>query len=196
MAFFLTMTYFAMKFKLTNESGSIDANNRYFQEMHDKYNQSFKVDSVSMMRHRYEVLNRILVLNDYYPKNAQYILEAYQNSKDEKIALQMLDAVDLRLKDNEEYMSAIQELREKRFKRKKTTGLSVFEWMNIEEWKAFRIAVQKDKKWIDSAAHASCFLGCSNMTWLPFCLTCIQPSFLSSRNSSLYLISKVIYLLL
>lgn len=153
--FFLTMTYFAMKFKLTNEAGSIDSNNRYFQDMHDKYNQSFKVDSVSMMSHRYEVLNRILLLNEYYPKNAQYILEAYQNSKDEKIALQMLDAVDLRLKGNADYRSGIHELREKRLKKNKTTGLSVFEWMNIEEWKAFRIAVQKDKKWIDSAAHAS-----------------------------------------
>jgi hypothetical protein len=153
--FILTVTYFAMKFKLTNEAGSIDANNRYFQEMHDKYNQSFKVDSVSMMSHRYEVLNRILLLNQYYPKNAQYILEAYQNSKDEKIALQMLDAVDLRLNGNAEYLLASEDLREKRLKQKEITGLSVFEWMNIEEWKAFRIAVQKDKKWIDSAAHAS-----------------------------------------
>lgn len=153
--FFLTFTYLAMKFQWTNDSGMIDDNNRYFQEMHDKYNQSFKVDSVSMVKYRYEALNRIMVLNEFYPKNAQYILNTYLSNHDEKITLQMLDAVDLRLLKNKVYRNALKEMRSEKLSRKKTTGLSVFEWMNIEEWKAFRIAVQKDKKWIDSAARAS-----------------------------------------
>ena len=61
--FFLVGTYLAMKFQWTKDAGQVDVNNRYFQSMSDKYNQSFKVDSVSMVKHRFEVLNRIIILN-------------------------------------------------------------------------------------------------------------------------------------
>lgn len=153
---FLTLTYLAMKFKWTNDAGMVDANNRYFQEMHDKYNQNFKVDSVSMQKHRYEVLNRIIVLNEFYPVNAQYVLSAYQKTQDERLALQMLDAVDLRLQKDRKYQRALQKMKEKtNDSNSEKTGLSVFEWMNIEEWKYFKEAVAKDKKWIDSAARVT-----------------------------------------
>ncbi len=153
---FLTLTYFAMKFNWTRESGKLDSNNRYFQEMHNKYNQSFKVDSVSMVKHRYEVMQRIIVLNDFFPVNAQHILSAYQNTKDEKLALQMLDAVDLRLQKNKKYQRAKRKIEfSKNKSQEETTGLSVFEWMNIKEWKYFTEAVSKDKIYIDSAAAVS-----------------------------------------
>lgn len=152
---FLTLVYFAMKFNWTREGGSVDSNNRYFQEMSDKYNQDFKVDSASMVKHRLEVLNRIVLLNDYHPTNAQHILEAYQTTKDEKLALQMLDMVDLRMQKNKAYMRALKKITESINSKQKTTALSVFEWMNIDEWKYFKQAVAKDKKWIDSAAALS-----------------------------------------
>ena len=131
----------------------IYSNNRYFQNMHDKYNQSFRIDSISMQKYRYEALNRIIVLNEFYPLNAKYILDAWSIHKDEKLTLQMLDAVDLKMKSNQEYRNALQEMRNSKLKKRKTTGLSVFDWMNVGEWKAFRIAVQKDKKCIDSVAR-------------------------------------------
>lgn len=153
---FLTLTYLAMKYSWTNDNGRLDANNRFFQESHDKYNLAFKVDSVSMVKHRYEVLNRIIVLNDFYPVNAQYILSAYQKNQDEKLALQMLDAVDLRLQKNSSYQKAIRKLKKDRtIKMDKITGLSVYEWMNVAEWKYFREAVTKDRKYIDSAAKVA-----------------------------------------
>jgi hypothetical protein len=151
----LTLTFFAMKYGWTNNGGQIDSNNRVFQEMHDKYNQSFKVDSVSMLKHRYEVINRIIVLNDYYPLNAQHILTVYTTNRDEKLALQMLDAVDLRLSSNRSYRNATKNLKEKLKKKSKTTGLSAFTWMNISEWKDFKIAVTKDKYYIDSVAKVT-----------------------------------------
>ncbi len=151
--FFLTATYLAVKFKWTNNEGMIDENNRYFQDMHNKYNQSFRVDSVSMQQHRYEALNRIMVLNQFHPKNAEYILSTLLKTNDERIALKMLDAVDLRLRKNKKYRVALADMRSKHSKRQKTTGLSVFEWMNVAEWQDFKIAVQKDKKYIDSAAR-------------------------------------------
>lgn len=151
--FFLTATYVAMRFNWTNDTGMVDSNNRYFQDMHDKYNQNFKVDSISMQKHRLELMNRVILLNEYYPKNAQHILTAYQNTKSEKLALQMLDAADLRLMKNKKYRRAVQKMRGKmNSPNRETTGLSVYEWMNIYEWKHFKEAVAKDKKWIDSAA--------------------------------------------
>jgi hypothetical protein len=124
--------------------------------MHDKYDQSFKVDSVSMIKHRFEVLNRIMLVNDFYPKNANYILSVYTANKDEKLALRMLDAVDLQLKKNKAYRKAKAKWKFKHQNAsQKTTGLSVFEWMNIAEWQDFKQAVTKDKKYIDSVYHVT-----------------------------------------
>lgn len=152
--FVLVGTYAAMKFQWTNDGGQVDINNRYFQQMNEKYNQNFKVDSVSVAKHRLEVLNRIVILNEFYPQNAQRILEAYQQNKDERLALQMLDAVDIRMMKNKKYRKLMNQFKNK-VKDSKVTGLSVFEWMNIAEWKCFREAVAKDKKYIDSAAQVS-----------------------------------------
>lgn len=153
--FFLTGTYFAMKFKWTQTAGMVDANNRYYQSMHDKYNQGFKVDSVSMEKHKDEVTSRLMLLNEYYPLNAKYISSAYEQSKDPRLALQMLDLVDFRLKSNIDYQKDKKELLAKLHSKERVTGLSVFEWMNVQEWKYFTEAVSKDRKWIDSAARVA-----------------------------------------
>lgn len=150
--FILCAAYFAVYFNWTNEGGSVDANNRYFEEMHNKYNQDFKVDSASVVKHKFEVMNRIMLLNNYYPQNANYILNVYNENKDERLALRMLDAVDLRLNKNKKYKRDVQEMNAKMKRSGKQKGISVFEWMNIAEWKDFKIAVAKDKPYIDSVA--------------------------------------------
>src|SRR5690606_20490420 len=125
--FILTATYFAVTFKWTNEAGKLDENNRYFQDMHDKYNQGFKVDSASMVRHRQEAMSRILVLQEFYPVNAEYILSVLLKNKNEKLALRMLDAVDLRLMKNKAYRKAVLKMRaEMRENKNKANGLSAF----------------------------------------------------------------------
>lgn len=154
--FFLASVYIAMRFRLTQEAGQIDENNRYFQRMSDKYNLSFRVDSTYYTKKRFEVLDRILLLNEYYPKNASNILDVYKQTSDERLALKMLDAVDLRLSSNSEYMSKTRKLEQQKIKNKqKVTALSAFDWMNVAEWKYFREALKKDKPYIDSAAKAA-----------------------------------------
>ncbi len=154
--FFGASVFVASYYGLTNESGAVDANNRYFQEIHDKYNQSFKIDSVQIVKNRYEALNRIIVLNDFYPKNAEYILAVLENGSDEREVLRMLDAVDLQVKNDRRYQKAVGELKAKlKSKSQRINGLSVFDWMNISEWKDFKIAVAKDKKLIDSVASVT-----------------------------------------
>jgi hypothetical protein len=153
---FLASVYVAMKFKWTQESGQLDVNNRYFQEMSDKYDLSFRIDSTFFVKKRFEVLDRIVVLNDFYPTNAKYILNAYKKSNDERIALKMLDAVDLRLRSDKKYQAALKDLKEKKAnRREKVSGLSAYEWMNVAEWKYFREALRKDKPYIDSAAKVT-----------------------------------------
>ena len=153
--FFLVGTYLAMKFKLTNDAGSVDVNNRYYQQIHDKYNQSFKIDSSNVAYYRNEILSRIHLLNEYFPKNANDIMDAWTNSKDDKLALQMLAAIDLKMKDNKGYQKEIQEIIEKKKTSAKASNLSVFDWTNIMEWKYFKEAVAKDKRYIDSAAKVA-----------------------------------------
>ncbi|MEY3584960.1 MAG: hypothetical protein RLZZ243_24 [Bacteroidota bacterium] len=153
--FFLVGTYVAMKFKLTNDTGLVDVNTRYYQQIHDKYNQSFQIDSSNIVQYRNEILGRINLLHEYYPKNASDIMDAWVSSKDEKLALQMLAAIDLKLKDKKSYQKALQRIKSKRKLDAKASGLNAFDWMNIMEWKYFKEAVAKDKRYIDSAARAA-----------------------------------------
>lgn len=149
---FLTFAYLAIRFQWTNDEGLVDANNRYFQEMADKYNQSFELDSAAVVRQQYEAYERILLLNEHYPQNAQFILNAMHHGAPETEVLRMLDAVDLQLREDVNYMAAVEELK-KRPRREVARPGSVFEWMNIMEWQDFKIAVAKDKKIIDSVAN-------------------------------------------
>lgn len=146
--------YAALKLRLTDDAGLVDKNNRYFQSMHDKYNQDFKTDSASIVAYRNEILQRINLVNDYYPKNARTILEAWAQTKSEKIAFQMLAALDLRLKDNAEYQKKLKALLAKSQSKGTAQGGNAFEWMDYIEWSYFKEAVAKDKKYIDSAAAA------------------------------------------
>ena len=151
---FFTVTFLAIHFGWTKDGGSADVNNRYFQEMSDKYNQSYEVDSVTMMKNRYEALDRILVLNEFYPKNAEYILAALQNGTNERDVLKMLDAIDIQLKGNKAYMKQVAKRESRRNTAvQKVSGLSAYEWMNISEWQDFKIAVTKDARLIDSVAR-------------------------------------------
>ena len=153
--FFFTGTYLAMHFKLTNDKGIVDVNDRYFHEIKDKYNQGFKQDSTLYKIKEYEAYQRILILNKYFPKNADFIFNAYLKSKNEHETLRMLDAVDIRLKGNSAYQSELNQYYISKRKRPVYSNQSVFEWMNISEWTDFKFAVAKDKKHIDSVAKVT-----------------------------------------
>lgn len=153
--FFLVATYAAIKFQWTKTDGGVDQNNRYYQSMYDKYNLGFKVDSISMIRHRDEMQSRINLLNNYYPVNAKYIASVYESTQNERLALKMLDLVDLKLKNHSEYTQDYEKLARKINSKERLSGMSAFDWMNVQEWKYFKVALERDKKWIDSAAHVA-----------------------------------------
>lgn len=153
---FFTLSFLAIHFRLTDEEGGVDVNNRYFNEIKDKYNQSFQSAKDTSKRENLDFLERIAILNKYHPKNAQFILQAYRKSSNVIETFRMLDAVDIYLKENKAYNEEVAAFYAKKKNEKVTyTMQSVFEWMNIVEWQTFKEAVVKDKKLIDSAARAT-----------------------------------------
>ena len=101
--FFMSGTYVAMKLKLTNDSGAIDQNDRYFQEIRDKYNQSFKISNKNGKHEDFDNLHRILILNKYAPQNAKYIMDAYLKDRNEVETRKMIFAVEMYLGKNKAY---------------------------------------------------------------------------------------------
>lgn len=151
---FMTMTYVAMKFKLTNDSGAIDQNDRYFQEIKDKYNQSFKVNASNFKGADYDNIQRILILNKYAPVNANYIMDAYLKGRNEVETRKMILAAEMYLRKNKSYHNEVKRYETNKWKKTKSRIKgSIYDWMNISEWQDFKIAVAKDKKLIDSVSE-------------------------------------------
>lgn len=152
--FGLSAAYMAIQFKWTNESGSVDGNHRYLSQLANKHEQGMQADSLRLEAKNYEVLNRLVVLRNYYPQNAQQILHVWQKGGDIQEVSRMLDAVDLLAKKNPGYRAAVKNYyKQRRTNAKDKYYNSVFEWMNYPEWEVFKVAVEKDKKLIDSAAR-------------------------------------------
>jgi len=151
---FLTTAFFAVKLHVTDDPGAVDYNDRYFQELKDKYGQSKTNDSSAVNNREATFFHNVLVLNKYYPENSLYILNAYLKSRNLAEAERMVGAVNLYMQDNKGYNSEISEFDIKNAKdsTKRNSG-SVFEWMNISEWGDFKLAVAKDKPLIDSVAN-------------------------------------------
>jgi antitoxin component of RelBE/YafQ-DinJ toxin-antitoxin module len=77
------------------------------------------------------------------------ISEAYQHEKNVYTALRMLDAVNILLRDNKEFIRAMKEVNKKA---KFNTG-SVYAWSNYTVWKQFCNTIIKDKRAIDSVSR-------------------------------------------
>jgi len=154
--FALTAGYLAVKFHLTNDPGVVDQNDRYFQEIQDKYGQTAKNETSTIDYSEAKFFHDIAILSRYYPTNAYYIQNAYFESHNLKEAQRMLEAVNLHMQDNTEYRQEVSEFNESSAKAEANVkAKSIFEWMNIPEWKDFKLAVAKDKPLIDSVAEVT-----------------------------------------
>lgn len=148
-ASFLILTALAVKLKWTNDSGNVDVNNRYYEEIANQYGNDSKKDSATIARDEYIMFQRLGVLSRFYPHNAKIITDAYQWNKDVYTALRMLDAVGVLLRDNKEFVNAMKEVNKKA---KFNTG-SVYAWSNYTVWKQFCNTIIKDKRAIDSVSR-------------------------------------------
>ena len=149
----LTLGFFAVKFHLTNDPGVVDLNDRYFQEIKDKYGRGTNTADTAVDFSEARFLHNLSVLGKYYPANAYYIQNAYYQSHNLKEAQRMIEAVNIHMQENAEYHTEVANFVESSDpQQSKIKAKSVFEWMNIREWQDFKLAVAKDKNLIDSAA--------------------------------------------
>ncbi len=152
----LTVGFFAVKFHMTNDPGVVDLNDRYFQDIKDKYGQQHESDNTTSNISEARFLHNLSVLSKYYPTNAFYIQNAFFQSHNLEDAQRMLNAVNMYLQDNTEYHAELNGFKENNDpKFFKLSSKSAFEWMNIPEWQDFKLAVAKDKPLIDSVAEVT-----------------------------------------
>ena len=151
---FLTAGFFAVKFHLTDDNGTVDLNDRYFQELKDKYGHATDKKKGEINYDEAKLLHHLFILSKYYPENSSYILNAYTKSHNITEAWRMFEAVNMQMIDNEDFQREIEEFHvtENQISKTGKSG-SAFEWMNINEWQDFKLAVSKDKNLIDSAAN-------------------------------------------
>ena len=148
-AFFLIAVAVAVKFRWTNQSGTTDVNNRYFNGLSDKYGKTQELGVQKLEQRKSELLQKIGLLAKYSPVDAFKIFKAYDLSGDELICLRMFDAATMLLKENKAFNTDLVQL-QKKAKNKKG---SVFEFTNYKVWESFCGALRRDKRAIDSVSR-------------------------------------------
>ncbi len=146
-ALFLMLTALAVKFKWTNEKGSVDINNRYFSSMAEKYGTDLQAKKAKLDREESLLLQKVGLLAKYNPVDAAKINNAYFLTKDLSVAKRMFDAAALLLKDNKMFQKELRKIKAN------NNPKSLFEFSNYAVWKTFCAAVKKDKAAIDSASR-------------------------------------------
>jgi hypothetical protein len=152
--FFLTSAFFAVKFHLTDDPGVVDMNDRYFQEIKDKYENRKERKDLDFKTEEARILHHLFVLSRYYPENSIFILNAYNETHNLSEIERMIEVADLHMQENEQYKAEVSDFNYNPDQiTLQSKNKSVFEWMNISEWQDFKIAVAKDKQLIDSVAY-------------------------------------------
>ena len=147
-ALFLMFTALAVKFRWSNQKGNVDINNRYFQQIADKYGKDMTIDAKNVAKEQSLLMQRIGILAKYQPVDAKTIQDVYTKTGDLIIASRMLDAVALMLKDNKKFNAELKQLSSNT----PSKSMSIYEFSNYKVWKDFCKAVRHDSKAIDSVA--------------------------------------------
>jgi|LauGreDrversion4_2_1035121.scaffolds.fasta_scaffold245005_2 hypothetical protein len=147
-ALFLMFTALAVKFRWSNQKGNVDINNRYFQQIADKYGKDMTIDAKNVAKEQSLLMQRIGILAKYQPVDAKTIQDVYTKTGDIIIASRMLDAVALMLKDNKKFNAELKQLSSNT----PSKSMSIYEFSNYKVWKDFCKAVRHDSKAIDSVA--------------------------------------------
>lgn len=155
---FSLLSYLAIAFGWTNEKGEIDINNRKFEIISQNYQLTDKdtneIDQTEIQELG-TAIYKLAILNSYFPKNARQILEAYKNTQDLNLLNRMIAAVVLKVKDSidleKEFDKNLQSFQNNFYSFGKKDD--AFEWSELPEWKALKVALLKDKPLIDSVAN-------------------------------------------
>lgn len=151
--FTFTAVFFAVKLNLTKTGGGVDFNDRYFKNLSEKkFDTSNNLKEEQLRKNK--LFSKLLILNNYYPVNSQLIYENLIVTKDISIAEKMFDALLYKIKDNKELTKKIDEIdSSKNNETSAENKMSVYEWMNNEQWEVLKEAIIKDQKVIDSVSN-------------------------------------------
>lgn len=152
--FVLSFSYLAIVKQWTNESGSIDINNRKFEEVSTS---TTKKDKDSAAIHPVDaafISYKLMVLNRYYPKNATVIINVLQKSGDFELANKMIQAVNIKTFDSLNLDVEFNRNRQifEYYYKSSSHSKNAFDWIDLSEWQVLKEAIRKDKNLIDSAA--------------------------------------------
>lgn len=148
-ACFLIFTALAVQFKWTNDSGNVDVNNRYYESMADQYGKNLTKDSAAIAKDEFIMFQKLGILSKYYPQNAKIIVNAYSKTQNIYTALRMLDAIEIMMKDNAEYLREIKSIQTNNSIKTE----SIYAWSNYKAWKQFCATLANDKAAIDSVSR-------------------------------------------
>lgn len=140
---------------LTNDSGSIDSNNRYLANY--KQSQTTSIDSTTQFQSTMDNLLNLAILSKAYPKNAQLIYEAAQHYQDPNAINRMIYAANMYLQVDsigKQYQKLHTEIKAQYNKFPiASTDTNLIPWMNDSAWSILKEAIVKDKAIIEKASQ-------------------------------------------
>ncbi len=148
--FVLVFTFFGIKLHLFNDPGGVDRNDRFF-ELNEVTSKTVDSNNVPV-EEASKFMHELGIVHKFYPKNADLVYLAYMQHQNVFIAQNAVEAIKIRLAENQEFQNAIQNSTPLNKINVTPSESSAFEWMNVDEWGYFKEALLKDKKLIDSVA--------------------------------------------
>ncbi len=153
--FGLSFSYLAIFKQWTNESGSVDINNRKFVEVSEPIARISDSDTNSAKIEPHNaafIAYKLMILERYFPKNAKIIMKVLEDTGDFELVNKMIQAVNIKTLDSVNLESAFNKQKELFYY---DFGLyskntNAFEWFNLQEWGVLKQAIIKDKPLIDS----------------------------------------------
>jgi len=147
--FVLTAAFFAVKWNLTYDPGAVAHNDRYYADMADKYADTGSL-KYQIPDNKAAVYYKIAILYQYAPLNAELILNTFNKTGNILLAESMFDAVNAHLLDNKNYQKQIDDVSNLKLNFTEKYDSNLFRWMNMEEWRDYRIIMNKEVKLLDS----------------------------------------------
>lgn len=152
--FFLTTIFFAIRLHITDDPGAVNFNDRKFEDVNP--GSGVGADSVANNEAWLGLLERVRILNQYYPYDAGNILQVMAKEQDILLTEKMLLAADIYLVHDKRYQDALIHKGKSRFGRyKQPADTSLYPWINTVEWKTLKVALKKQAKPLDSIARVT-----------------------------------------
>lgn len=145
---------------LTKNNGRIDPNNRYLMEVAEMGKQHVEDEDLLNSKEKAIAYYKASCIANYYPYNANLIMEALEKTHDFQTVKQMIAAVEVYINQDKDIKKEYDELvtmgtAEITNLKARPKSNNAINWMNSNQWAALKQAIVKEKSVIDQAAAAA-----------------------------------------